>query len=78
MPAPRQIGHAIDIPDPEGRYCQCCKKRLKGRLAWLELDQRTDRYHDFGGVPENKSQGWFPFGIACARRLLAEAAAAEK
>ena len=26
---------------------------------------------DFGGVPTEKSQGWFPFGMTCARNQLA-------
>jgi len=38
----------------------------------LELDQRTQTYHDLGDVPTNDSQGWFPFGLKCAKRKLAE------
>lgn len=64
----RIIGPASEI-DEASRYCTCCKKPLKGKVAWLELDQRTDSYHDRGGVPENQSQGWFPFGMTCARNL---------
>ena len=54
------------------RYCTTCKKPLSGTVAWLELDQRTDNYHDFGGVPDGNSQGWFPFGLTCARNEIAK------
>lgn len=70
MTAPRMIGPASEIAAAE-RYCTCCKRPLKGKVAWLELDQRTNTYHDHGGVPADKSQGWFPFGLTCARKKLA-------
>jgi hypothetical protein len=55
------------------RYCTCCERDLTGHaVRMLELDQRTDTYHDFGGVPDNQSQGWFPFGLKCAKRKVAE------
>jgi hypothetical protein len=66
---PRVIGDAAEL-SPDGRFCTCCGAALKAKIAWLELDQRTDTYHDLGGVPEDKSQGWFPFGMTCARNLL--------
>jgi len=68
--SPRIVGTADDLT-PDDRFCSCCQKPLKGKVAWLELDQRTDTYHDHGGVPEGKSQGWFPFGMTCARNKLA-------
>jgi hypothetical protein len=71
QPNPRRIGNADEM-DPSDRYCTRCKKPLKDKVAWLELDQRDWTYHDRGGVPDAKSQGWFPFGLDCARRLLAE------
>lgn len=55
------------------RWCTCCKRPLKGKFAWLELDQRTNTYHDHGGVPMDHSQGWFPFGMTCARTEIAKA-----
>lgn len=70
---PRIISNASEM-DPVERYCTCCKQRLTKKVAWLELDQRTDRYHDCGGVPEDKSQGWFPFGMTCARNKLKDRA----
>jgi hypothetical protein len=55
------------------RWCTCCKRDLSGHaLRMLELDQRSDTYHDFGDVPEDRSQGWFPFGLTCARKLVAK------
>lgn len=72
MMKPRVIGPASELPDVD-RFCTCCERKLKGKVAWLELDQRTDTYHDLGGVPEEKSQGWFPFGMTCAKKLLANA-----
>jgi hypothetical protein len=42
----------------------------------LELDQRTNEYHDFGGVPADRSQGWFDFGPDCADALRKRARAA--
>jgi hypothetical protein len=42
--------------------------------VWLELDQRIDEYHDFGGVPADASQGSFLFGTDCAERLRSRAA----
>ena len=38
---PRVIGTALEIEPASERYCTCCKKTLKGAIAWLELDQRT-------------------------------------
>jgi len=53
------------------RYCTCCERDLTGHaVRMLELDQRTDTYHDLGGVPEANSQGWFPFGLTCAKKLV--------
>lgn len=69
MCKPRVIGPADEI-DESGRYCTQCNKPLKGKVAWLEMDQRTWKYHDRGDVPADASQGWFPFGLACAKALL--------
>jgi len=69
-PTPRRIGNTDEI-DPDGRYCTRCKQRLKGKVAWLELDQRDYTYHDRADVPADRSQGWFPFGVDCARHILA-------
>lgn len=63
--------------DEAERHCTYCWRDLSGHaVRMLELDQRTNTYHDFGGVPAERSQGWFPFGLRCAQRKLAEHRAA--
>ena len=72
--SPRVTGSASEIAASE-RYCTCCQQPLKRKVAWLELDQRFNGYHDCGGVPADKSQGWFPFGMTCARNEIAKSCA---
>lgn len=68
-----QYGTYQELSEGE-RYCTCCERDLSGHaFRWLELDQRTDTYHDFQDVPEDRSQGWFPFGLTCARKKIKEA-----
>lgn len=56
---------------PGQRYCTCCERDLSGHaVRMLELDQRTQTYHDFEDVPDDKSQGWFPFGLSCAKKAV--------
>lgn len=50
------------------RTCACCGRELSAIAVMLEHDQRDDTYHDRGDVPADKSQGWFPFGLKCARK----------
>lgn len=57
---------------PDQRYCTCCERELTAAFRWLEMDQRTWTYHDDGDVPPEKSQGWFPFGLTCAKKLVAK------
>lgn len=64
-------GKTSALPEQE-RYCTCCERELSAAHRMLELDQRTQTYHDFRGVPEDRSQGWFPFGLTCARKLVAQ------
>lgn len=53
--------------------CACCDRDLEGKaVRMLELDQRTYTYHDLRNVPEGESQGWFPFGLKCAKKMLAQ------
>jgi hypothetical protein len=60
-------GKTSDLPVEE-RYCTCCKRELSAAYQMLELDQRSQTYHGFCDVPEDQSQGWFPFGLICARK----------
>lgn len=55
--------------------CQRCGRRLDpDQIVWLEMDQRTDTYVDpaIVRVPDEQSQGCFPFGADCATILAAE------
>jgi hypothetical protein len=65
----RWNGRTDDLPDNE-RYCTCCGRELSAAHRMLELDQRSDTHHDFRDVPEAQSQGWFPFGLTCAQKLV--------
>lgn len=48
-------------------YCEKCgRPLLADGSVMLELDQRTNTFTD-AGVPAEYSQGWFPFGVVCAR-----------
>jgi len=61
----------MSAPSPE--RCECCERELHpDRIVWLEYQQSTDRYVDPKKVkvPEDDSQGGFPFGTACARKVL--------
>lgn len=54
--------------------CQCTrcgKDIIPGREVWLELDWYRGTYHKAGEVPEEHSQGGFPFGADCAKVVLA-------
>jgi hypothetical protein len=54
--------------------CTCCGRTLNPKtLVSLELDQRVDEYHDFGGIPDSKNQGGFDFGPDCAKKARAKA-----
>jgi len=54
-------------------HCTRCGKKLLTGITPLEFDQRTGEYHDFGGVPDSHSQGWFDFGPDCAEILRSRA-----
>lgn len=73
-PGPWNV-RASDLPESE-RYCTCCARPLSAAARMLEHDQRYNVYHDFGGVPKDRSQGWFVFGLTCSRmqRRIARAA----
>jgi hypothetical protein len=65
--------------DDEEKYCTCCNRDLTDKgIVMLELDQRTNTYHDFGNVPPDCSQGWFEFGATCAKKMRRKARAASK
>ncbi len=53
--------------------CTYCNKVIKEEIVWLELDQRTNSYHNFGNIPEKFNQGGFPFGKYCAEKMIMRA-----
>lgn len=49
--------------------CTKCNRELKeNQIVWLTLDSETGKYH-IDKVPEDKSQGAFPFGKDCAANV---------
>lgn len=50
--------------------CECCNKELtSNKVVWLELSQTDNRYYE--EIPEGHiSQGAFPFGASCAKKIL--------
>lgn len=57
------------VPGPH--YCTRCGEPLNpDKMVWLELNWETGKYAAVGMVPEDQSQGRFPFGAACARRVM--------
>jgi len=38
------------------------------KAVWLELSTKTSKYYLKDVVPEQDSQGYFPFGITCAKK----------
>lgn len=46
--------------------CWECKRHLSESARMLELDNRDWTYHDRRDIPEDRSQGWFPFCQECA------------
>lgn len=58
------------MPEEHEKECTHCQRPLKNECVMLELDQRTDTYHQNCDVPEEHSQGWFPFGKDCAAKLI--------
>lgn len=51
-------------------FCEICGKKLDpNKIVWLNLDRRTNTYTD-KELPSQYSQGGFPFGKDCAKRIL--------
>ncbi len=77
MTTPKASGARAQLDDaanlePSERRCAHCERPLKGRFAWMELNCRSGDWSDLGDIPEAESQGWFPVGLTCAQRLVAE------
>ena len=51
-------------------HCEHCERKLNPKkIVWLELNATTGTYHA-EEVPEEDSQGCFPFGAGCAKTIL--------
>ena len=64
------IEQASSLPADQ-RYCVVCEKPLKGKFAWCEKDCHVyNGYHaEAGQVAPERSQGWFPLGLTCAKKF---------
>lgn len=49
--------------------CEVCGKLIKKAPQWAEMDRTTGKLYRDGTVPEAVSQGCFPVGPDCARKL---------
>lgn len=62
---------AYSIRHKEVLECERCGDELDNAKAyWLQLNVDTGLYGECGTVPDDKSQGCFAFGSACARAVL--------
>lgn len=51
-------------------FCQECGKKLDPiKAVWLELSTETGEYYFGDPLPEAESQGGFPFGKDCAKKI---------
>jgi hypothetical protein len=54
-------------------FCTKCGKELdRNDISWLEKSWVTNEYSDpsITVLPEKESQGLFPFGKACAKKVV--------
>jgi len=54
-------------------YCTKCERKLDSKkIVWLELNNENGQYYYHlkdNHIPENESQGLFPFGRDCAYNI---------
>jgi hypothetical protein len=59
------------MADESPDYCECCGRELnKSKMVWLEKSFKTNRWYAPGECPPEESQGCFPFGAACGKKVL--------
>lgn len=52
-------------------YCEHCGKKIREEQAvYLELSWKTNRWYREGECPPDESQGSFPVGKICAKKIL--------
>ena len=56
-----------DIPT---RCTKCDRKLDEDKIVYLELNNFHGTYHKAGTVPNSESQGAFPFGADCAKKVV--------
>jgi hypothetical protein len=53
-------------------YCEHCNRKLNpNKMVWLEYNNLTNTHHAEGEVPEEDSMGMYPFGVTCAKKIIA-------
>ena len=63
----RATSHAVLVD----LHCEHCGQRLdRDKAVWLEFSFRTGRWYHAEQCPPDESQGYFPFGRACARKVV--------
>ena len=53
----------------EEKCFKCGAKLDKKKIVWLELDVTTNIFHEIGVILTENSQGMFPFGKDCAKKI---------
>lgn len=50
--------------------CACCGRKLNEKsTVWLEQSFVTAKFYIDNVVPQKDSQGYFPFGMTCAKKI---------
>lgn len=54
----------------ENNFCKCCGKILKNSgIVWMEMSWATGLLYKKGSVPDEYSQGCFPVGKYCSKKI---------
>lgn len=49
--------------------CTKCKQKLNRGIDWAELSTKDGKYYWNGTPTSEESQGWFPFGLDCIKKI---------
>lgn len=58
------------IPEEHEHCTECDAPVFPSRAVWLELSIETGEYTLPGKIPAIESQGGFPFGRDCAKKVM--------